>query len=841
MRPAAPGRAGGPREAAGALLAIALFQAVLFAPVWISGHVLMPARLDRAPPFLRAGAPVAEDQDWAGTDKVVFNYPNVVRYVRALRESPRDLLWNPDNFCGIPFLATQNTHVLYPLNGLFLLVPPLEGMLLSAGVHGLIAGFLAYLFARSMFSRSAALLAGAVYSGTGWFLAHHDLIQYVQSAAWVPLMLIGARRAVAAPGFAGVALLAAGVALSFLGGMPQITVLGLLAAGYASLAIAWTGAGAGRMRGLSAAGAGVVAGLLLSAPQLLPTLEIQGGSGRSRIPLEEMKTLGMRPPELATALWPEALGNPPLLARLGTSEAEFGPARAAGVDGLGSTLTERIFYPGLLGVLLAILALVFRPADRRVLAGAALGAVALLALFGTPVLDLLYHLPGFQFANHRRIVFLLVLALAWLAAAGAEVLLRGAKPARISLALLAGAVLLPSAAAALGWNLPFDALPGEARSPAGAVQGVFRTAGLHAAIAGAPILLACFAPLRVLPWLLLPCLLVDMTPLHRRLSPGQQPEGFETRSEAVEFLRSERGDPLAPPAPDGANLGRIVRYQNPATALPGTEGDLPPLPPNLNLLFQIRDVHGYEAIVDRRREEIMEIVEPGISVAHHLLREFRRPESLRSPLLDLMGARYILTNTPELPGFERVFASLQERIAIFRRPSALPPLTVPEEIRVAPDDPAVLAALGRPEYRPGRECWILPEDAKRLGLPDAPGVAFETGGTPASLELAGYGATRVDIDYSADGPVPLRIADSYHPGWTLRGPGGETLPLVRADHGFRLAMLPAGSGRLSMTFEPVSFIRGIQAAALGAAMLAAAGVLALRRRRSPSIPDSADA
>jgi hypothetical protein len=805
------------KEALLAFLALSLFQGALFFPYIVDGLVYMPVALNKTPPFLRTESTVPVAEDWAGSDKVVFNYPNVERWSRLVTHSPRDLLWNPDSFCGIPFLATQNTHVLYPLNAVFLWCPGVDGMLVSALIHGILASFLAFLFVRHHGTFGSALLSGAVFGGTGWFLAHHDLIQYIHSATWVPLILLGTAIAMKSPGPRAVLVLALGIALSFFGGMPQITILGLLCAGFYSVGVAVAGQATPRpVIGLLCAGMGVLCGLLFSAPQLLPTLEIGSHSGRSQIPLAIMKANSMVPVEAIQVLWPEILGNPPLLSQLGTQESSFGPFAAAGLPPLGATLTERIFYVGILPLVLILLALLQAPRDRRLFGGLLLLVLTILCLLGTPLLDALYRLPGFQFGNHRRLVFLVVLALSWLAAIGVPHLLDLKRKTRI---LASSLLVLIVGAGAMLWLCP-EAVAGpiragSARQPSWAVDFTFMVCGRHSLVASIGVLALLWMPVRFRALALLPCLLLDMVPLHTRLSPGQDKASFETKSEVIAFLQSR--EDLSGTSLEKAS--RIVRYRNAATAFPGTEHDLPFLPPNLHLLFGLRDVQGYEAIVDRHVEELLERVEPGIAIEHHLLRELRSEASLHSPILDLLAVRYVIGNTVEIPGLDRIFASPIERLVVHERRSALRTVTAPRRVQVAQDEASLLAALSRSTHDPAQETWVLPEDAARLGFPQDGPTAFERKGDEPLLLIASHAATRVRITCKSAAPLVLRLAESYHPGWVCRDAEGTAYPIVRADHHLRLVSLPAGEHELTFSFEPTSFTNGMIAALGGLVLL----------------------
>ena len=817
-----------------AIVILLLVQVWLHHTYLLEGQVLMPVSLDQAPPWLRVDNRADALQDFAGTDKIVFNYPNVERWCRLATTKPQDLLWNPDNFCGIPFLATQNTHALYPLNAVYLVAGPIRGMLYSAILHGLIASVLTFFLVRRLFRFFPALLLGAGFGGSAWFLAHHDLIQYIHSATWVPLILLGVDRSIRKPGPTGWWLSALGVALSFLGGMPQITVLGLLAAGYWALCrvLGMPGSGGRRLRALVSSGVGILVGLLFSAPQLLPTLEIQDGSGRARIPLEEMKAQGMGPQEGLGLIWPEIHGNPVQLSERGMTEATYELARSADVDDLGETLTERIFYPGMIIAIFALVSLVGNWHDRRFLAAFLFLIFVISALAGSFALDVLHRLPGFQFANHRRLVFLLTALLCFLGAIGAERWMVQSRKWSPSLLVITAVIAILS----LGLMLfPESAANLMVRGDIGVsdqTPELLESVGGSAALVAGLVLVCVLLPRRYASWLLLILFCLDLGLLHSKLSPGQEMAHFQVPSQLLGFLQEAQG--RSDVERDGMPTGRIIRLRDRDVAFPSTENDLPAMPPNLNMVHGIADAQGYEAIVDRHQEDLWNAIEAGGARHHHLLRHLERVKSVNSPILDLMGVRWVVTNAVHVPGCERVFQSVEERCAVYERPSAMPLLTSPGTLRIHNGSEAVLEEMSNHEaYRPQDRVLVTWQDAQRLADQGAISSleSFELPFEDANVDLkiVTYSPTLVEIEYEADSTVLMRLADTYHPGWVLRDQSGEEHPIVRCDHQFRLAVLPPGKGRLQMTFEPQSLTHGFWLATVGGLFMLLASLWCRRK------------
>lgn len=843
------------RSAVFAGIVLAAAQAGLWAPHLLRGEIHLPVSPRGAPPWADPARPPAEVQDWAGTDRIIFNYPNVVRWTDLVVRDPAALLWNPDNWCGIPFLATQDTHVLYPLNAVYLVAGPVHGLLASAMIHGWIASFLAWAALRRWkSSMGAALLGGIVFGCSGWFIANQDRFQFIQAAAWTPLIAIGADIAVRERRIRGPVLLAAGLALSFLGGMPQITAFGVFTAGIVAAAGAAGLLKARRPRaaasGLALALAGVLAGALLAGPQLAPTIEFSRFSARSAAPPDAPRPPGLSAWELTGIVAPEFLGNPPEIFRLqragegllppGTTEDAFPLLRLARAAGTGATFIERCFAPGAAALVLALLALARRP-DPKAVAGALLVALGVLGAMGTPVLDALRLVPGLGLGNPRRFVFLAVAGFAALAAAGADAAAAGV--GRRRLAAVAAAAVLPAAAAALsalaapGWWS--DLVAGLAATPAlaDAVPGwVLRKAGIPAVFAAFAVLALAGASrnhaTRTAALALL--LLSELALLNRASNPGQAADPVFPETGLTRWLAGLRGDLADAPAEDGSGLARLVRFKSPETDVEVARGLPAPMPPNLNLLHGVPDVQGYEALVDRRLEEVFDLVEPGLAVEHHLLREVRARAALDSPILDLVGARHVLASGfLDLP---RLYLSETELVAVYENPGALPRWQMPARIRVVATEAEVLAGMGSAGFRPDEEAFLLAGDARALGL--APGADGMVPGAPdgAALRLQSYTPTEVRWEYEAREPTPVFWADAFHPGWTARIEGRGDLPLVRADHAFRMLVLPPGKGTLVGAFRPISFWWGCVAAAVGVLMLAITWWVLRREGRRPVRP-----
>lgn len=197
--------------------------------------------------------------------------------------------WDPFGFGGTPLLAAIHVGVLFPGNLPFLLVGPVAAMNATVMLALWLGGYGAYRLARAQaLPRGASTVAGLVFMASGFLVEHVQNLQMLQAASLMPWVLWSlARHAGASDGRYG-PVFAIALALQILAGHPQMVVFtGLVTVAYAGYLAVRREAGTrlGFLVGFAAAG---VLGLLLAAPQLLPTLDFIPGTQRSAIDFDEL-------------------------------------------------------------------------------------------------------------------------------------------------------------------------------------------------------------------------------------------------------------------------------------------------------------------------------------------------------------------------------------------------------------------------------------------------------------------------------------------------------------------------------------------------------------------------
>jgi hypothetical protein len=373
-----------------------------------------------------------------GVDVFLYFYPYKAYATQALL-SGRLPLWNPHLFMGVPFLANSQVGLLYPLNWLFLWVTPPKQVAYSIGLHIWLAGVGAYLFARHSLGldKITSLFGGIVFAFSGFLGAQVEHLNQLQVSAWLPWLFflfdqtvpkrtldtsltwqtLKGRLTYLWFGHRYIVLLGLVISLMLLAGHTQsvyISLFGLGLYGVFRQSVRWRSPQK-IIKTLIITSLefiplilAMLLAILLSAAQLLPTLELARQSIRSE-GLTYFETVAFSLNPLKS--WLTIL--PPYGVDL---EAKLGPA-----------FSEFVAYVGLVPLILAILGgfTLWRNRKAKGWGLGVMGAAGLFLAFGVftgPVYLLLYLVvPGFNlFRVPARWLLLYTFAIAMLAAMGFE-------------------------------------------------------------------------------------------------------------------------------------------------------------------------------------------------------------------------------------------------------------------------------------------------------------------------------------------------------------------------------------------------------------------------------------
>ena len=286
---------------------------------------------------------------------------------------------------------------------------------------------------------------------------------------------------------------------------------------------------------------------------------------------------------------------------------------------------------------------------------------------------------------------------------------------------------------------------------------------------------------------------LDLLGFGRALLTTAEPGAVYPEPGAVRFLRQQPG------------LWRVL----------GGEA----FPPNSLSVYGLQDVQGYESLFPRRYKELLTVADA--SVAGDPDYHGVRLSGLRSPLLELLNVRYVVSPRPLAAS--GLALRYDGPVRVYEQERALPRAFVVHRSEVIPDRQARLRRLGEASFDPRRSAILEQGPELSLAGPDP---------SASSAEVVRYSPEQVVVRARSRLRGLLVLADSYYPGWVASLDGTPARILV-ANHALRAVELPPGDHEVEFAFRPGSFRLGLAVSAIALAALAAAVTLRLRAPDGP--------
>ncbi|MEA2573395.1 MAG: hypothetical protein QOH93_693 [Chloroflexia bacterium] len=792
------------------LLLSALF---LWRPI-VSGQVFLPTDLSYKYDYMWIGHEVPPgtkiDQNHTVADVADYFYPYVTYSIQRLRTGQFPL-WNPYILTGTPFLASSQPAVLDPVNLVALLAGPYDYWTWAAWLRLALLGFTTYGFMRALGrSTAAGIAAGVVFMLCG-FAAVWLNYSITWSLTWMPALFWASTRLLQTGRLPWVGLTAASVGALLLGGHPETQFLcALMWAAYIMYALFVFRAGSRqRLAGLGQVAASGILGLGVAAVQFVPTLDFMLTSGALGARSADIQpfNLGEMALRFISQLFPNWTGTPL------TDSYWVRPEL--------TNFNEQTGYVGLLALGLGVLgAVAMWRRDRLVPFFAESTVLALLLAVRAPGFHLVKALPVLSAGHGVRWLIVFSFFGAVLAGYGLDAVVKhspGTRKARdtglwlASGALAAFALMLGIYLGVrdLGWDRAWS--PMLSHVDMARLLYPVQLANNWPVVflgLGALILLARWRgwiPAAATPALLVALLYADLWTFGNGYNPTTPRAAIMPPTQTTNYLAEHLGhDRMA--------------------------GTINLLRPNVAMLFGLRDLRGYEPIVDGT---FAHLYDDFYHQARTRVFDVQRKQDLELTATDqrqlnIAGVRYIATvRKPRVVGSAKPYAFIlqEQRTALYENLEAFPRAYVVFGSRVVPDSEAAIAALRSPELDPDRTVVL---------------DAGEEAATPANLDRTSAPVTwlvddpeRTEVEATLPKPGWLVLSDNYAPGWEAEIDGSPT-PILRGNVAFRAVALPAGRHTVSFHYSPRIFYIAATISALSTAIVLALGIIHLLRQRRPT-------
>ena len=683
--------------------------------------------------------------------------PSKVQYFDVLRElypwrrlaideikHGRLPLWNPYNFSGTPLLANDQSAVFYPLNILYFLLPFDIAWSTMVILQPVLGSLFFFLFATTIGISPWGAILGAIAFNYGSFAnVWMEFNTVWHTILWLPLILwcIEKRKSY---------LLAVTVFMSATAGHPQdfIYILGLSLVYMIS-----------RRRLLIT---GFLGGLGLAAVQILPTIELFFKSARVPHDYQFIISNMLIPPwQLIKMFVPDFFGNP-------ATKTYF----------LQDTYVSNAISIGLIGIMLAITALVSRSSSwhRKFFLWSALGV--LLLTVRTPLTELFYRfpIPILSTGSPSRMLSLFAISLAVLTGLGWDTLSKNPKTFLRAAGIVA-CILIAGWVAALLLSSPTSE----------------RSMLLATAVFVAGFLAIIFIPKKLQAPVVTMVLVTELAFAFLKFNPFVPQLFVFPQHPLWDFLASRSatdrfwGYGTAQILP---NISTIYRIQSP--------DGIDPL--NLKTYNQfIQTSHqGTLAREFTRTTRSDSFVAPGFG-EHDLPENFTR---LR--VLDALGVRYIIDRDENASTaitfppnrFQPIWKN--SGWTIFENSKAAPRFFLTHEVIPYNSMEEFENFLFSPEFNPSGTVLISSQNQLPTMQSDP----------SKEIKLLRYDPTRVTFETKTQTPQLLYLSDADDGNWRA-SVDGMTSPIIRANWAFRAVLVPAGTHRVEFWYFPTSFSAGI--------------------------------
>jgi hypothetical protein len=684
--------------------------------------------------------------------------------------------WNQFLHGGMPHLGNFQAGFLYPPNliAYFVAQPFSYGTLEWLAIaHYLIASLGVYLLLRALGAgRIGSVAGGILFAYSGFFVAHLGHFSMISAAAWIPWLWWAVHRLLERRSWWDAVVLALLVFLTASGGHQQTLLFALGGAGVWWLflilqksGLRVTGIGVNEdvsdvnqrafsqlrsrdtLTSIGQFGTGVIAGLLLALPMILPSLQLAQRSVRSTLSIDQAQEFSVQPVALLQLILPTVFGSNP-------------------TDFWGDYSSGEIWgYIGVTTLVVAGLGLALRPSAYRIF----FVGVAVLALLyavgpAVPVHGWFYQfVPGFDLvrAPARAYVYF-NLAIAVLA--GLTISDLGSRAGNLD----ARAILLANhcikflvlAVGATGLIvIPFFytqilGVNDPPNRPVITVDNLWMMM-LFLSLLLATVYLWRLGALRsvALGIGLTVLLALDVFSATMPFNPTEDDIVANYRDpEIVAFLEEEWAD---------SDPFRVDNHH-------------PELLPNFGMIDGFHVASG-----------VFDPMQPAAyTTTYNVVSEL--PEN---PAYDLLNARFMIRHAgaeDEPEGFELVFEG-QTGSQIWERETALPRGWFVSDV-VDLDRESQIDAMRSAEFDPAEQ--VLIED---------PPVTPDDRAT-GTVELLEYSPERLRFGVDAEGPGYVVISEGDYPGWVAEI-DGESAEILTANHGIRAVAVDAEMSEIELRYE----------------------------------------
>ncbi len=676
-------------------------------------------------------------------------------------------LWNPYSFSGTPLLANYQSGVFSPFNLLFFILPFVDAWSIFVLLQPLMAGIFMYLLARTLYrSKFASIISAISFMFCGFLTTWMGYATLGYAILFLPLAIFGIEKYYQTnrPGF--LLLFSLTIPLSFFSGHFQISLYFFL---FVFAYIIYKFISTRNVGGLLYLGIFTLCGILLSLPQLLPSIEFHSQSFRSAV---FQKGEAIPWAYIPTLLAPDFFGNPV------TRNDWYGH------------YAEWNAYIGILPLFLALYSISSKKKTQAVFLFIS-GVLAFLLALNSPLLDLLIGLriPVLATSSASRIVSLYAFIFALLAAFGFDQLFfdiadKKYRKILIWIASFAGIFVALWIIIISKQFIPQDKIF-IARSNLILPSLIFIGTTLVFVLSFAKKKLVNVAAL-----LLILIVSFDMLRFAKKWQP------FDPKN--LVFFNT----------PTNIAFSKIAGYERVIGNFGAEDA----------VYYHLPSLEGYDALyVKRYGEFISSVQDSRIRDLGRSVVVFAKSGTYTSKTINILNVKYIVHKraddnmgwtfpfwTYPTGQFKLIYSD--DKYEFYENTKVLPRAFLVGKYKVVKDPQEIIDTIYDDKFNSEQEV-VLESN------PNAP-LSFNNFDNLSEAKILNYKFNTVSISTLSKSTSILFLSDPFYPGWKALVDGVNT-PIYRANYAFKAIILPKGKHNVEFIYDPLSFRLGIYGAVIG--------------------------
>jgi hypothetical protein len=672
-------------------------------------------------------------------------------------------LWNSYTFSGNPLLANYQSAVLSPLNILFFILPFADAWSILVLLQPLLAGLFMYMFLRSLrVGKIGSLISSISFMFCGFIVTWMGYATLGYAILFLPFSLFCIEKYYEENRSIYLLLLALTLPFSFFSGHFQISLYFLIVivtyVAYKSIVV----------RNVSVSirlALFIVFGLLLTMPQILPSIQIYLESFRSSY----FQTNGIPAVYLPTFLAPDFFGNPV------TRNNWFG------------NYAEWNAYIGILPLILAIYSFL-RIKKPQTLFFIIIGLFSLILAINNPISVFVQnlHIPILSTSAINRIIVIFSFSFAVLAGIGYDQLFLDIKNSRRKVIIFCLALfgILFTALWVIIFQKSFISLD----KIAIAKQNLILPTILYLA----SVILITFTLIIknkryigllsiVLGLGLVAVVTFDM------LRFAMKWQSFDPKSLVFPAFSTTEA------------FSKISGFDRVFGNLGG----------EATMYYKLPSVEGYDALYNKRYGQFIEYIEKeSILKSNWSVVSFSKNSKNTPKALNLLNIKYIVHKlTDDHAGWTFPFWTYPQGqfqliykdnyYEFYQNTMAFPHAFLVSNYRVIKDDNQILKTLFSNNFDLRREIVLENDPGINLGGEDL-----------GEVKITKYQPNNIDISVNAKDNALLFLSENYNEGWKA-SVDGTSVPILRADYSFRAIAVQRGRHNISFLYDPWTFKLGI--------------------------------